>query len=436
MVPPAAFPGGRRPEGGRVELLCVGTELLSGKNNTHTAYFAEALRGLGLSLARETTLPDDPREMRSAISEALRRSEIVLVCGGLGPTFDDLTREAVAGALGRRLVFKPALYREIRKRYLRFHRRIPDENRKQAEVVQGARSLKNLFGSAPGQILSLSSRTLVLLPGPMGELKPIFERDVLLALRHRHAPGLSVRTLVLHLTGIAESAADERLRPLLRRGASNMSFTILAGPDSVDLHATASHADPALAEYALDKVRRAVQAEFGSRFFGLDGETLESAVGRLLTTRKATLSVAESATGGLVADKLTNVPGSSAYFLGGVVAYSNAVKTAQLGVRLKTLDRFGAVSARCAKEMALGVRRKTGSDYSLALTGIAGPSGGTRSKPVGLTYIAAASPNGTVRVGRFRFPGGRRNVKERSASAALDFLRLLLAGGRKAGRKE
>ncbi len=364
-------------------------------------------------------------EVSAAVAEALSRSDAVLLCGGLGPTFDDLTREAAADALGRALRYRPSLYARIRRQYRRFRRRIPSSNRRQAWVIEGARILPNPRGSAPGQFLSLRSpsgpKSLALLPGPGSEMKPMFERQALprLLRRHRSCGARARASTVLRLYGIAESAADMLLAPLTRRPPAWGEYTILAGLGLVDLHITVRARSAALARRRLKILADRVVRRVGGFCYGRDSDSLESVLGKRLQRRGWRLATAESCTGGLLGQRLTSVPGASRHFLGSVVAYDNAVKSGVLGVPAPILRRHGAVSAECAEAMALGVKRLTGAEVSLAVTGIAGPGGGTRAKPVGLVYLALSLPGlRRPRVRRFLFPGSREAVRERAAAEA------------------
>ncbi len=365
-------------------------------------------------------------EIRQAVSSALSRSDIVLVTGGLGPTFDDLTREGVAAALGSRLEYRPRLYARIRRKFRAYrHRRVPSENRRQAFVLTGARVLPNRFGSAPGQMLEWGKKLLFLLPGPPPELYPMMEHSVLPRLKERFGRGRVLRRGVLHLCGISESAADERLASLYRtaKGAGGgLDFTILSEPGLVDLHMTALGRSPKAAARLLSKAKNAAASLLDGYVFGEDEQSLESAVGERLSRRGQTLALAESCTGGLLSQKLTSVPGSSRYFLGGSVCYADSAKTRELEVPQSLLRRHGAVSAPCAKAMAEGIRRLWHSDWAVSITGIAGPGGGTKAKPVGTVFIAVAGPKRGARAFEFLFPGSREQIRSRAAITALTLL--------------
>lgn len=416
----------KMPGAARVELLCIGSELLAGQVNTHQAYLSMALRAVGLDVSKESSLPDDEDAIAAGVRQALGRCDVLLLCGGLGPTFDDVTREAVARALGRRLLYRPEIYARIKKKFFRYKLPVPQENRRQAFVLEGASVLSNATGSAPGQWITLPRagrpQALALLPGPFPELSPMFEKDVLPRLRRTYARGLHAASLCLHLYGTPESAADEALKPLTARANNELGFTILAGAGQVDFHVWARARSAARAHALIASVRRQAYAKVGRFVFGEGAETLESIVGRELQRKKLTLSLAESCTGGMAGARLTAVAGSSAYFKGGVVSYANEMKTSALGVSAQTLRRHGAVSAACAAEMASGVRRLARSEVGLSITGIAGPSGAAPGKPVGLVWIAADGPGRSKSCRKLLLSGGRDFVRQRAVSAALHHL--------------
>lgn len=413
----------------RIELICVGSELLMGKVNTHGAYLSQVLESLGLVLRRETTVSDDLTDMREAFSEVWRRADVVLCSGGLGPTFDDLTRDAWAKVLKRSLVFNSGIARGIEAKFRRRSLKMPPENKRQAYVLRGAQVLENHHGTAPGQLLEAGHKILVLLPGPGRELIPMVEGS-LTAFLERRFPGRERETRVYRIFGMPESAVDEKMRPLVRseksRGGVQVTWGILAHNFIVDMKVTASASRTSLVKARLDSLEKRLLRIFPEDIYGRGQETVEQVVGRLLVARGATVAVAESCTGGLLAEKLTRVPGISAHFERGYITYSNKAKQKDLGVKAATLARDGAVSPACAFEMAVGCRRRSGARYALAVTGIAGPDGGSPQKPVGLVYIALAGPDG-VRGEERIFPGDRQQVRERAALTALDMLRRRLA---------
>jgi len=417
-----------RAQAPAAELICVGTELLDGKPDAHLPAIALSLRAAGLRLSRATFLPDGLPALTDGLRGALGRCDVLIVAGGLGPTFDDLTREALAAAVGRDLVFQPRLHAGIRRKFARLGFKPARENRRQAYLVRGAEALANSTGSAPGQLLTLRGekrpwpRSVALLPGPPGELGPMLRDEVLPRLRRTYCRGVRTRSLTLHICGLPESVADERLKPVTDQAGPELDFTILAGSGQVDFHAFARCASAARARRLIEGVRRQAGRLLGGHVFAEGPVTLEAAVGALLRRRRLTLAVAESCTGGLLAARLTSVPGSSGYFRGGALAYHDDVKRGLLGVPAAVLARHGAVSSACARLMAEAARRTAGADLGVSITGIAGPSGGTPRKPVGLVFIALAGPGPKVEVRRLRFSGDRQAVRQRAAAAALRLL--------------
>jgi nicotinamide-nucleotide amidase len=406
--------------GPRVELLCVGTELLMGKLNTHGAYFSALLEDLGLPLARETTVSDDPREMELLFRETWKRADVVVVTGGLGPTFDDLTRDVWAKVCRRPLVFRPEIAAVIAERFRRRGTPLPPANLRQAYLIQGARELENANGTAPGQLLEAGRKTLILLPGPGREMKPMAERHVVPFLKE-HFSGSSRRTKMWRIFGMPESIVDQQLRGMFT-SREGVSWGILAQDGVVDVKMTVSGPDDMRVEKILSSWDARMRKKFGVVIFGNGGDTLESVVGDLLRRAGKTVSVAESCTGGGLAQKFTSVPGSSAYFWGGAVTYANDAKVNLVSVKKKTVRRFGAVSAETAAEMAENMRRQSGTDYAISITGIAGPSGGSPQKPVGLTYIGLADPDKT-RVYEKKLLGDRALIRSQASLWALDSLR-------------
>jgi nicotinamide-nucleotide amidase len=411
------------PGAARVELLCIGSELLGGQVNTHQSYLCLALRAAGLEVSKESSLPDETRAIAAEVRRALQNCDVLLTSGGLGPTFDDVTREAVASALGRRLLYHADLYAGIKKKFSRYKLPVPRENERQAFVIQGAEVIKNRTGSAPGQLLVLPRagrpQTIVMMPGPFSELSPMFEKDVLPRLRRTYAAGAHTASLSLHLCGVPESSADEALKPVTSLAGAELSFTILAGPGQVDFHARARARSARRARSLIASVRRSAYRRIGAYVFGEAAETLESVLGGELRRRGLTLGLAESCTGGMAGARLTNVPGSSGYFKGGILSYGDDVKTGVLGVREKTLRRHGAVSGPCAAEMAAGARRLTRAGVGLAITGIAGPGGGTTKKPVGLVWVAVNGPGRRRGAWPLLLSGGRDIIRQRAVTAAL-----------------
>lgn len=410
----------------RAELLCIGSELLREKINTNVNIIAENLFSVGISLNKITTIGDNFKEITFALKEAISRADIVVICGGLGPTFDDLTRECISKVLKKPLIFSQAILDRIRKRFDLAGIEMPEENRKQAYLIKNAQPVLNEAGTAPGQIITVGGKSIILLPGPPKELTPMLKKVVCPYLKKKYSRMVS-QSLVLHLFGFPESEIDERIKPVIEKKWSDhrvkVDFGILAHHSIIDVKATVEAEKKSKVQKTLKKIKESFYEVLGNDVYGENEETLESVIGKMLKKRGKTLSVAESCTGGLISNKVTNVPGSSLYFKEGVVTYSNESKVRLLSVRKDTLKKFGAVSERTAKEMAKGILKKSGSDWAISVTGIAGPDGGTKKKPVGTVCFAIASHKGEVISYTKNFFGTRTEIKEKSALMSLDLLR-------------
>lgn len=406
---------------GRVEIIAVGSELLGPDFlDTNSLYLSARLNELGWEVAFKTIVGDQENDLRLRLREALRRTDLVFVMGGLGPTSDDITTRVVARTVRRKLVLDKDTLKALETRLRR--RRIPlsAANRKQAYVVKGAEVIPNKNGTAPGQWLTVGRRLLILLPGPPHELKLMCEENVWPVLTKKRR-GFLVRG-ILKTTGLAESMVETLISDLYPR-RDDLNVTVLASPGQIEVHLTAfSAVSPLLAERKLRRLKSRLARRIRDYVFSQTGESLEEVVGGLLRKSNKTLAVAESCSGGLIGHRLTNVPGSSEYFREGVIAYSNAAKIDLLFVSPELIETHGAVSLQTAKAMAHGVRRRARADFGLSVTGIAGPSGGTPDKPVGLVFIALAWRGGTE-VQKNLFPGTRDRIKIQSAQKALDILR-------------
>lgn len=413
----------------RIELLCLGTELLKDKVNTNIVAIAERLQSLGLSLTQTNTVGDCSADIERALKQSLQQADVLLICGGLGPTFDDLTRECVSKILKRPLMFSKKIVLEIRKKFGSRNVPMPIENERQAYLIQGAIPILNRFGTAPGQIIPYKNKSIILLPGPPSELIPMMDRIVCPYLKKKFSRTLT-RSFVLHIFGYPESEIDERIEPVVKKNWDTKdiktTFGILAHRSMIDVKASVEGKNKLKVERTISRIKKELYDILGNDIFGQNEETMESVVGNLLTKRKENLSVAESCTGGLIADKITNVPGSSNYFKEGIVSYSNESKIRLLGVRHETLKQYGAVSEQTAEEMAKGILKKSNSDWAISVTGIAGPSGGTKEKPLGLVYFSIASKKNIFTCSK-KFYGSRLEIKERSALMALDLLRRKLS---------
>ena len=411
------------------EILAVGSELLTPfRVDTNSLYLTGQLNELGIDVRNKGVVGDEPADIRTRVLGALERADVVITSGGLGPTGDDLTRETVAAALGLTLAEDATVLAAIRKRFERRGLQMPDGNRRQAAVPAGASVLPNPNGTAPGLWIESGGKIVVLLPGPPRELQHIFETDVKPRIAARSS-GARVLRRVVKITGRAESIVDEVAQPIygpLAGAAIPIETSILASPGQIELHLSARGEDIAGMERALQDGVDRLAAALAPAVFSTDGRTLDRVVGDALLAKSSRIAVAESCTGGLLGGRLTEVPGSSAWFAGGVIAYDNTVKIRELGVPEDLISAHGAVSEPVARAMAEGVRLRFGTDFGLSVTGIAGPDGGSAEKPVGTVAIALAGPGARARV--FRFVGDRQMIRQQSVLAALETVRQSLAG--------
>lgn len=403
------------------EIIAIGSELLApDRTDTNSLWLTEKLNSIGIEVKLKTIVGDDDARLEETIKDAVKRSRVVITTGGLGPTEDDITRKVAARALGRRLFLDELLLEELRNRFQSFGLTMPERNSRQAMVIDGAEVLANPNGTAPGLFIEHEDTSIALLPGPPREMRPMFENHVQPRLQSK-AGHLRVVRRVLRVAGMGESAVDERIAPIYTR-YTNPQTTILFNKSEIEVQLTARGRTEADAETLLDKLSAELEAELGHSIFAFRGENMEEVVGLRLSVGGYTIAVAESCTGGLIAERLTDVPGSSRYFIEGVVTYSNESKTKTLGVEPVLLLEHGAVSALVAEAMAEGVRKRAATDFGLAVTGIAGPGGGTDEKPVGLVYIALASEVKTEHR-KLMLPGDRQLIRWRASQAALDLLR-------------
>lgn len=403
------------------EIIAIGSELLApDRTDTNSLWLTEKLNSIGIEVKLKTIVGDDDSRLEETIKDAVKRSRVVITTGGLGPTEDDITRKVAARALGRRLFLDEAVLEDIRKRFQSFGLTMPERNSRQAMVIEGAGVLDNPNGTAPGLLMEHDDTSIALLPGPPREMRPMFENYVQPRLESK-AGHLRVIRRVLRVAGMGESAVDERIAPIYTR-YTNPQTTILFNQSEIEVQLTACGRTEADAETLLDKVSAELESELGHSIFAFRGEKMEEIVGLRLTVGGYTIAVAESCTGGLIAERLTDVAGSSRYFIEGVVAYANESKTKTIGVEPMLLLEHGAVSAPVAEAMAEGIRKRAGTDFGLAVTGIAGPGGGTEEKPVGLVYIALASEVKTEHR-KLMLPGDRHLIRWRASQAALDLLR-------------
>jgi len=403
------------------EIIAIGSELLTpDRTDTNSLWLTEKLNNIGIEVKLKTIVGDDDARLEETIKDALRRSRFVLTTGGLGPTEDDITRKIAARALSRRLMLNEKVLESIREKFQRMGRPMPEINSRQAMIIEGAEVLENPNGTAPGLYLDQDERAIALLPGPPREMRPMFENFVLPKLIAR-AGDVRVARRILRVAGLGESAVDERIAPVYTQ-YKNPQTTILFNQSEIEIQLTAQGKTEQDAELLLDGLAGQIEERLGDAIFAFRGETMEEVVGLRLAVKGFTLAVAESCTGGLISERLTNVSGSSVYFMEGVVTYSNDAKIRSLGVDAELIAARGAVSAEVAEAMADGVRRRADTDFGISVTGIAGPGGGTEEKPVGLVYIALADDI-HVEHRKLMLPGDRHLIRWRASLAALDLLR-------------
>lgn len=413
-------------------IVAVGSEMLgTSRLDTNSLYLTEQLNRIGIDVVCKAVVGDSHDDCAHVVRSFLERAQLLVLCGGLGPTDDDVTREVVAAVFDRPLAEDPGLWAALRARYAArgYPGEMPENNRRQALVPRGAEVIANANGSAPGLWLEVDDRVVVLLPGPPRELKPMFARLVDDRLRPR-TEGASLSRAVIRVTGNIESQVDKALHPLYgewNAQAPPIAATILAALGQIELHLSIRHTSEAEARARLTAASAQVTAILGADVFSVDGSRLEEVVGRLLAARSLTVATAESCTGGLMMSRLTDVPGSSRYVRHGVVAYANEVKTAVLRVAPALLEAHGAVSEPVARAMAEGMRDVAHADIGVGITGVAGPDGGTPAKPVGTVAVAVAAA-GETRSRLFRFFGERELVKFQASQAGLDMVRRLLQG--------
>ena len=405
----------------KLEVVTIGTELLLGQViDTNAAELGRALAAAGVEVVRHTSVADRPETIRAAVAEALTRTGFVITTGGLGPTRDDMTKREVAALFGKPLRLDAAVLRSLEERFRRLGRAMPAVNRTQAEVPDGAAVLPNPRGTAPGLWLEDRGRVVIMLPGVPSEMRGLLAEEVLPRLVQRGS-GEVVRSRTVRTTGVAESALAERVGAI-EEDIAPLTLAYLPSTEGVDLRVTAWGLREEEAERRLEASAAVLRERAGADVYGAEGADLAGVVLDLLRARKARLVVAESCTGGLLGSRLTAVPGASDVFSGGVVAYDNVVKSGMLDVAPELLDRHGAVSEQVVSAMAQGAQRQFAVDAAIAITGIAGPTGGTAEKPVGTVWLAVRVGNESRALKRV-FPGDRGEIRARAAQAALDLLR-------------
>lgn len=410
------------------EIVAIGTELLMGQIvNADAQYLSRRLQSLGISVYHHTTVGDNPQRLRDALALALSRSDIVITTGGLGPTQDDLSKETAAALLGRGMVFDAESWRAIEGYFARMNRACPENNRRQAMFAEGAVILPNACGTAPGCMIEQDGKLVIQLPGPPREMAAMFEAQVYAVLAQR--TGGCIASRYLRIYGLGESQVAQMCAAYIE-AKDGVTVAPYCSLGECQLRVTARGADEAQALARVMPVTEALREILGDAVYAVTESpegSMEEAAGRALTQRGLTVATAESCTGGLVAAKLVNYPGISAALNEAHVTYANAAKVRYCGVRQETLDAFGAVSEQTAREMAQGLRERSGADIAVSTTGVAGPDGGTPEKPVGLVYVGCADARG-VRVERLTLSGDRQKVRELAALRALDMVRRAALG--------
>ena len=403
------------------EIIAIGSELLTPQRiDTNSLFITDELNVLGVEVIMKTIVGDDRARLTAVIAAGMIRSDVVILTGGLGPTEDDVTRDAVGAALGLGQAFHPEIEEAIEARFKRSGRKMAENNKRQALVLDTAEILPNERGTAPGQWIEKSGRVVMMLPGPPNEMKPMFTGQCIPKLKAKMPP-LVIRTRFYRVAGMPESDLDQLIAPVYTK-YTNPVTTILAAPNDIQIHLRARCETELEAERLLAEVGAPIEELLGDRIYSRNGDPLEATLGALFRTRQATLSVAESCTGGMLSERITSVPGSSDYFLGGFLTYTDAMKTALLGVDPALLAKHTAVSEEAAIAMAQGAVQKTGSHFGLSVTGVAGPSGGTDATPVGTVFIGLAHATGAD-AKRLKLFGDRQRIRVMATQTAMDWLR-------------
>jgi len=403
------------------EIIAIGSELLTPRfKDTNSLYLTEHLNALGIPVVMKTIVGDDESYLESAVRTSLARTPILITIGGLGPTEDDVTRKVIARVLQRQLVLNDEILEKLKRRFKARGVEMPANNARQALVLTGSDILENNHGTAPGLWVTAEKNHVILLPGPPSELKPMFEKSCMPRL-HDLAGGAALARSVFRTAGLPESTLDARIAPIYTK-YKNPETTILAKPGQVEIRLTARGKNQGEAERLLKELGDQIADELDEFIFARSEQSLEEVVGILLAMKSATIATAESCTGGLIAERLTNVPGSSRYFISGVICYSNEWKMELAGIPPLLLEMQGAVSAEVARGLAEGIRTRMTTTIGVGVTGIAGPGGGSEEKPVGTVHIAVATPTATAHR-QFLFPGDRERVRWQASQVALDMVR-------------
>ncbi len=408
------------------EIIAIGSELLTPeRTDTNSLWLTSKLNEIGIAVKLKTVVGDDSQRLEETIRDAFKRSNVVITTGGLGPTEDDITRHCAASAVDRELVLQPQLVEELRAKFARMQRPMPEINQRQAYLIEGAEVLPNPNGSAPGMLFvnktaENNEQFLAILPGPPREMKPMFENFVLPRLR-QEAGEIVVKRRVLRVAGLGESAVDEQISPIYKQ-YENVQTSILFNRSEIEIWLIAQAKSEPEVDSLLDEAAGKISEKLGAAVFAQNGELMEEVIAKMLTENGQTLAIAESCTGGLISERLTEIPGSSRFFIEGITAYANQSKIRVLDVPAELIEKHGAVSGEVAEAMAKNLRAQAETDFAISVTGIAGPSGGTEEKPVGTVFIGYAEAHEATHR-RLHLPGDRHLIRWRSSQAALDLLR-------------
>lgn len=407
------------------EIINIGTELLLGYTiDTNSAYISQRLSSIGIDVFFRTTVGDNKERLLSALEIAGGRSDIIITNGGLGPTVDDITFETISEFTHKPIKFNKKVLGDAEAHFKKRHIKMPLCNKRQAYVPEGSLIMKNDVGTAPGIILETNKKLLIALPGPSFEMKPMVDNLMIPHLKKCFALKNIIKSRTIKITGLPESTVNEKIKDLLKLSPP-ITVGIYTSPYQIELRITAKARYEKTADKEIKKIEQIINSRLKSHIFGADSDTLEETAGKLLLKNKKTVSIAESCTGGLLSNRLTNISGSSKYFKIGVVCYSNESKISQLGVSGKLIKKYGAVSKETALAMANNIKKISGTDIGIGITGIAGPSGATKTKPVGLVYIALSTDKKNI-CNKFNFIGDRITIKIKSAEAAMEMVRRLL----------
>ena len=424
----------------RAHVICVGNEILLGHiSNTNAEYISRKLSSIGVKTSRHISVPDEEDTIIHAIRESLCNSDIAILTGGLGPTVDDITLECISKALGRKLIPRKKVAEHIKNNFKKRNLSMPKNNLRQALIPEGAIPVLNNIGTAPGLIIPLPSlsplpkgervrvreKVLIALPGVPFEMHAILDKAIIPFLKKTFKPGVTIKSRVIKITGLPESRVNEKIRDILNI-KGNVQMGIYPHPEEITVKITVTEKNEKLADASIVKIEKKISLRLKKHIFAYDNEKLEEITGKLLLKSKKTIALAESCTGGLLADRITDVPGSSGYFKVGCVTYSNESKNKLLDIPMEIIKKYGAVSKQVASLMAKNIRLRAGSDIGIGVSGIAGPDGDTAKKPVGLVYIALSSKTKTI-CGEFRFLGQRRIIKYKTTQVALNMIRLYLS---------